>query len=153
MSSNPRRDTSEKKVWYADGIRFQCQRCGCCCGGEPGYVWVERPEIVRMSEHLGISVAEFRSRYLRRVGFRLSLIEKPNGDCILLRDGRCTVYSVRPLQCRTFPFWEDALNDPEWFQRALRGCPGVGKGKLYTLAEIERISTLGFPTENPDDSP
>src|SRR5438105_3224904 len=31
MSSEP---------WYQDGLRFSCTRCGHCCTGEPGFVWV-----------------------------------------------------------------------------------------------------------------
>ncbi len=136
--------------WYAKGLRFQCQRCGRCCGGEPGYVWVTRDEITQMSTHLGISVRDFRSRFLRRVGLRLSLIEKPNGDCILLQNG-CSVYPVRPRQCRTFPFWEDALDNPENFQTIIKACPGVGKGKLYSRDEIETICRQGFPTGDSRD--
>ena len=125
--------------WYAEGIRFECQKCGRCCRGEPGVVWVNRDEIVGMSEHLGISVDEFRHRYLRRVGFRLSLKERDNGDCVLYRDG-CAAYPVRPRQCRTFPFWPEALRSQGWFDRFVKDCPGVGKGRLYTREEIEEVA-------------
>ena len=27
--------------WYRDGLRFECTRCGHCCTGAPGYVWVD----------------------------------------------------------------------------------------------------------------
>ena len=152
MTQKPQPSSSTPTPWYARGIRFQCQRCGSCCGGEPGYVWVTRQDIIQMSAHLGISTADFRARFLRRVGFRLSLTERPNGDCILLQDG-CSVYPLRPRQCRSFPFWDDALRSPEWFRRVLRGCPGVGKGRLYSRTEIDSISRQGFPTETSDDAP
>ena len=66
------------------------------------------PEIEAIAGFLGISIAEFGRRYLRRVGGSLSLTEKPNHDCIFWDDG-CTVYPVRPTQCRTFPFWPENL--------------------------------------------
>ena len=125
--------------WYAEGIRFACQKCGQCCRGEPGVVWVNREEVARMSEYLGVSDHEFRRRYLRRVGFRLSLKELDNGDCVLYRDG-CMVYPVRPRQCRTFPFWPEALRSRGWFDQFVRNCPGVGKGRLYSREEIEEVS-------------
>ena len=54
---------------------------------------------------------------LRRVGFRYSLTEKPNGDCVFLQSSRgkrgCAIYSVRPLQCRTWPFWSSNIDTPE----------------------------------------
>jgi len=33
----------------------------------------------------------------------LQLKSKKNGECIFLKDMRCTIYSVRPLICRIFP--------------------------------------------------
>jgi Fe-S-cluster containining protein len=30
--------------WFKDGLRFECQRCGRCCRGEPGVVWVNKQE-------------------------------------------------------------------------------------------------------------
>lgn len=147
------RPASDRRVassspWYAAGIRFQCRSCGSCCRGEPGFVWVQPDEIDLMSRHLHISTRDFRSLYLRRVNFHLSLKERPDGDCVLFHNG-CTVYPVRPRQCRTFPFWEDALRSPEWFKRALRDCPGFGSGKLYSRREIESIAHEGLPTEPP----
>jgi Fe-S-cluster containining protein len=65
--------------------------------------------------------------------FELSLAEKPNYDCVFWRDG-CTVYAHRPLQCRTFPFWDRNLSPGVW--EAL-DCPGAGKGELHGPAYIE----------------
>ena len=31
---------SPAEPWYRDGLRFECTRCGACCTGAPGYVWV-----------------------------------------------------------------------------------------------------------------
>ena len=135
--------------WYARGIRFECQKCGQCCRGEPGVVWVSQYEIKRIAEHLGLAKKEFRRKYLRRVGFRVSLKEYDNGDCFLYEDG-CVAYPVRPRQCQTFPFWPDALRSRKWFDRMARGCPGIGKGKLYTCEEIETISRKGSMTGESD---
>ena len=32
--------TADSPEWYRDGLRFECTRCGACCTGAPGYVWV-----------------------------------------------------------------------------------------------------------------
>lgn len=127
--------TPAAEPWYASGIRFECQRCGRCCRGEPGVVWVAPHEIDRMSRHLGISHQDFRTLYLRRLGFRVSLRERPDGDCILFNNG-CSVYPVRPTQCSAFPFWKRALDSLETFRSVTRNCPGAGRGRVYSLAEI-----------------
>jgi Fe-S-cluster containining protein len=67
---------------------------------------------------------------------RLSLKEKSNFDCIFWKDG-CSVYQARPLQCRTFPFWPSILDSPASWKIAKSGCPGMGRGRLFSREEIE----------------
>ncbi len=126
-------------VWFSRGVQFSCTRCGKCCRGEPGYVWITAEEIDRMAKHRNMPRAEFVRQYVRREGLRLSLKERPGGDCILWH-GTCTVYDVRPRQCRTFPFWKEALQAKRVFDAMRRDCPGVGHGKLYTCEEILAIA-------------
>jgi Fe-S-cluster containining protein len=83
-------------------------------------------------------------KYLRQVGLRHSILEQPQTkDCIFLRkqNGRkkCIIYSVRPNQCRTWPFWPANLRTPDDWQRTAKKCPGVNTGKFYSLQEIENI--------------
>ncbi len=124
--------------WYRDGLKFGCTQCGRCCTGAPGYVWVTRTEIDRLASWLEMSPDEFGGRYVRRVGRRYSLIEKPNGDCIFYDRG-CTVYSARPNQCRTYPFWPEILKSRKAWDEEAQECPGVGTGHLYSLEDIQVI--------------
>ena len=116
-------------------IRFQCTECGACCTGAPGYVWVKEEEIANMATFLKLSVSEFSKRYIRRVGQRLSLIEKKNYDCVFLKDKKCQLYSVRPKQCRTFPFWPHL----KW-EEAAQFCEGIGRGPILSKEEIAAIA-------------
>lgn len=125
--------------WYKDGLRFQCTGCGDCCTGAPGYVWVNKEEIAAIAALVGVEVPEFESRYVRDVGVRKSLKEYSNGDCVFF-DGKtrkCRVYSARPRQCRTWPFWESNLRTPEAWAHTCEVCPGSGTGRLYQLEQIE----------------
>ncbi len=126
--------------WYSEGLRFTCTRCGKCCGGAPGYVWVEKEEIARMARLLGMTDREFAREYCRSVWWHTSLKERANGDCVMLTPEGCRVYEGRPLQCRTFPFWRDHLKSPAAWQEARDRCPGMGTGRLYSRQEIESIS-------------
>lgn len=131
-------DTERDEAWYRDGLSFSCTRCGACCTGAPGYVWVVAEEIARLAEHRGETVEQFSKRYVRRVGQRYSLIEKPGGDCIFWEKGTgCTVYPARPIQCQTWPFWPENLESPEDWDRVTSVCPGSGKGQWFSLEEIQ----------------
>jgi len=142
----------KSKPWYHNGLAFECIRCGRCCAGPgEGYVWVRPEEIEAAAEHLGMSVEEFRQRYTRRVGRRVSLIEdQATKDCIFLsRDEKglpmCLIYPVRPTQCRTWPFWPTNLISPAAWNLAGIRCPGINRGPLHPLGEIEGKSRQTRP--------
>jgi uncharacterized protein len=131
---------SVRPAWYAGGLRFGCQACGACCGGAPGYVWVDDEDIARISGALGVAPIDFSRTYVRSLWRGKSLREKTNYDCVLLEGGgHCAVYEVRPLQCRTWPFWESNLATREAWQEAARRCPGIGKGPVYRIEQIEAL--------------
>ena len=92
--------------WYADGLRFECLRCGRCCTGAPGRVRVSDEEIAALAARLGLAEAEFRAGYTRRSrGADVLLAEKRNFDCVFFDSEQgCSVYEDRPRQCRTWPF-------------------------------------------------
>jgi Fe-S-cluster containining protein len=107
-----------------------CDGCGGhCCTGESGYIWVKYHEIEAISEFLELSVEDFAIMYLKRVKHRHTLIEryrKEQSDyaCIFFDDkiNRCSIYPVRPLQCRSFPFWEQFKSDEDEVRRE---CPAI----------------------------
>lgn len=124
--------------WYRDGLRFECTQCGNCCTGSPGYVWVSDEEIAAIADYLDKPVGEIRLLYARPARGKVSLNEYANGDCVFFDpQGRgCTIYPVRPQQCRTWPFWEANVETPQAWEQTRRRCPGAGQGELITLDEI-----------------
>ena len=113
------------EIMQKEGYEFtfnpnKCEECGGhCCTGESGYIWAKYSEIEKMAEFINLSVKDFATIYLRKVKHRYSLTEKEiapkNFACIFFDESkkRCSIYPVRPLQCRTFPFWEQFKNDEE----------------------------------------
>jgi len=122
--------------WLKEGLKFECQRCGRCCRGAPGVVWVNKREVEGIALLLGITQAVFARNYLRSINGRFSLLEYGNGDCIMYDNG-CKIYTVRPCQCRSFPFWKSNLESQSEWEKLNKTCPGIGKGKLHTLKEIQ----------------
>ena len=125
--------------WYANGLQFECTQCGKCCTGTPGYVWVNQEELAALAAAIGQDVEAFEQTYVRKVGTRKSLREFPDGACVFLdtEQRRCSVYTVRPRQCRTWPFWDSNVRTPADWERTCQECPGSGRGRLYNLEEIE----------------
>ena len=128
-------------VWYRGGLRFSCTQCGNCCSGAPGYVWVRKQDIENIATFLGHPDGKLSRTYVRRVGIRHSLTERPNGDCIFLdrADGKatCSIYPVRPTQCRTWRFWNVNLKSPDHWNAEAVTCPGMNCGDRYDFEAVE----------------
>lgn len=136
-------DWASTSPWYADGLCFTCTMCGNCCTGAPGYVWVSPDEGRAIATHLGLTEGEFLKRYTRVISNgRRSLNEYGNGDCVFLiprEDGKriCAIHSVRPTQCRTWPFWDSKLASLRHWESAARNCPGMNHGQHHPLPVIQ----------------
>jgi Fe-S-cluster containining protein len=129
--------------FYAGGLRFSCTRCSACCRHESGYVFLSEKDTRLLAAEQNMRYTEFITVFCRWVNFGggteyLSLKEKSGFDCIFWNQG-CSVYAGRPLQCRTFPFWDSTLSSPEAWSAAKADCPGMGKGVLYTMEQIEAL--------------
>lgn len=162
--------SSAAKPWYADGLAFTCQLCGNCCTGGPGYVWMTDDEVAKLAAHLKLSVTETLKQHCRKINGRISLKESRNTageyDCVFLIDKKipdadgvvhtrrvCGVYAVRPLQCRTWPFWDGNLETPGAWQRSARRCHGMAAGgRKFTQEEIEKIRTAAEWPKRPPSS-
>jgi Fe-S-cluster containining protein len=106
-----------------------CSTCaGNCCIGESGYIWATKKEQHAIAKHLKLSYSIFQEKYIDHFGGRASLKEKQlstdNYACIFfdVEKRQCGIYNVRPIQCRTFPFWPYFKKDP---QMVADECPGI----------------------------
>lgn len=128
--------------WYQDGLRFECTQCGNCCTGSSGYVWVNDEEIQAIAEYLDRPIGEIRLLSTRPARGKVSLREHLNGDCIYFdpKSRGCTIYPVRPVQCRTWPFWNANISSLEAWEDVQRGCPGAGQGNFVSLEEIQALA-------------
>lgn len=95
-----------------EGVRYVCQRCGNCCRW-PGEVPVSDAEISRIARHLDLPEEIFIEQYteVRRDRRGLTLISRPNHECIFLDGIDCRIQAVKPDQCAGFP---NQWNFPGW---------------------------------------
>ena len=128
---------------YKKGIKFECQGSGNCCvsRGSYGFVYLSDIDLKRFSKYFKISIKKFKEKYCQITDGFIHLSEKYkiNGNCIFLKDKKCTVYNSRPTQCRTWPFWNENMNAKVWNEDIAINCPGIGKGKLIKSKTIKRF--------------
>ncbi len=117
------------KLGYNFGFREGfCDECGGkCCTGESGYIWISEEETAKAASFLLMDIQGFADTYLFAAKGRLSIKEKEyNGGhaCVFFdeKEKNCSIYEVRPTQCRTFPFWDYYKTHNE---EALNECPAL----------------------------
>jgi len=128
----------DRSYFFDQGIHFECQQCGACCNGDPGIVYVDLDEVKHIAEYLSEGIHFFTDKYLLPLRAGYTIKEHSDGRCFFYNNG-CTIYPVRPLQCRTYPFWFENLRSSKKWKHVLRECPGIGCGPLYSREKILKI--------------
>ena len=88
---------------------------------------------------------DFAARMLRSTLSGLALVDDARGDCPLLDEaGRCRAYECRPMQCRTWPWWEENLVSQRRWEDVATRCPGMNRGERHSLLVIETEKAKDF---------
>jgi len=140
------RDTAGvEKITGPSGMKFECTGCGKCCKG-PGNVYIARKEMDAIVSFLKIKPKEKNAFIKRIVQYKKGdfLVHSSGGACRFLDENdRCSIYEVRPLQCRTYPFWPSYFQDAKSYRSLKKECEGVereAKKSYSPLAIARRLS-------------
>ncbi len=105
-----------------------CNSCeGRCCTGESGYIYVNKSEIEGIAKLLDMEVVDFAKEYLFKKGYKYSIKERKfheSYECVFYNreTNGCTIYDARPVQCKTFPFWDYYKTRVDELKQE---CPGI----------------------------
>jgi Fe-S-cluster containining protein len=107
-------------------------------------VYVNDREITEISAFMEIPRQVFVERCLYVLKSSHAIKEADDGRCIFFENG-CAIYPVRPLQCRTFPFWFQNMRSLYAWKGVAAVCPGIGKGHLYSKEAILECIGASYP--------
>ncbi|CAM9598793.1 unnamed protein product, partial [Phaeothamnion confervicola] len=150
------------KPWWEKGLNFECTQCGKCCR-VTGDVWLTDDEANATASLLDLSLSAFLAEYVsgEPVDGWVRLRDRDNAAggqscCFLADDGKtCTIYEVRPEQCRTYPWWPRLLRSREaWEAEAVvpdgqpgrqwtadgGGCEGIFEVAPLVSADVIRLN-------------
>jgi len=118
---------------YERNLRFKCRKCAiyCCKLGGPN---LTKDDIDQM-ESVRYDIAEIiepAKRQYRHFPLMPSTIKsRKDGSCIFLRVGEkrdayeCSIYDVRPVLCRLYPFDFEIINANSFLLRIIPCCKGL----------------------------
>ena len=149
-----------------EGARFSCKMCGDCCRGfNDGDVFLYGEDITKLASFLGFDgnsgLRKFSKKYLKIIqttfywrkegakrGKNYSIgcigfqFQGEDEHCAFLSsENACTVHEARPLQCRSFPWWQKMVRSRNQIWKYARKCPGLkdlnsSDAKFYSREEI-----------------
>ena len=125
-----------------DGLRFTCIRgCTRCCERED-FIYLTEEDVKRIAGHLGMDVKAFQAQHVYRTR-RTRRLRMRLGKCPFLLEDGCSIHTVKPTQCRLFPFWPELVASRKEWARTGRYCPGIGVGKLVQIGTaVERAEEM-----------
>ncbi len=127
-------------VWWNDGLPFACTECGKCCHGrgDVAHVYVNYRERKRLADHLEVSLADFNRLYTRTEDTGHRSLRFVDNHCIFLEGPTCSVHDVKPIQSRTWPFWQELLESEDSYrEQVLDFCAGSNaEGPMVTAESI-----------------
>ncbi|MEM2894322.1 MAG: YkgJ family cysteine cluster protein [Candidatus Bathyarchaeia archaeon] len=138
---------------YPKGVRFRCLRCSLCCmdtGSRERRILLLEAEARRISEEASIGIEKFVLDVEDEGPFKY-VMRKENGRCVFLKDNLCSIYELRPVICRFYPFKLERV-----LGRGLRfsyteECPGIGRGPRLSRTYFEEL--LNYLRENLEKAP
>jgi hypothetical protein len=116
-----------------DDTPMPCFRCGICCTCYQAPL--DARDIESIASTLGISDAEFISRYALKVPTREGyLLRKHDDGCVFLawegERARCVIHRSRPQACRV---WQPGLSQPACLE---------GLARLKTKGQLTQLDEL-----------
>ena len=138
------------KEIFKKGINFKCQGSSNCCvsRGSYGYVYLSKKDLINIAKYLNVSINLFKKKYCEYSDGYLHLKEiNINGNCQFLENKKCSIYTARPIQCRTWPFWKENMNFKKWNKEIINFCPGIGKGAIINFSKIKNQLKIDYINE------
>jgi len=127
---------------YPKHVSFTCERCALCCRDterRARSILLLETEVKRISEETSLSIEEFAERIRGFEPYVYRMRKTEDGKCVFLKDNLCSIYRIRPLICRFYPFQLKNLGNDRYVFKYTEECPGIGKGKQLKPAFFDKL--------------
>ena len=128
--------------WEKAPVHFECDPdCFKCCV-KPGVVYMNRKDVRDAAKYLKLSQNRFKSEFLNKEHDMWYINVEEDNPCPFLTFDGCSIHEVKPVQCKTYPFWRENMETLRHWELAAGFCPGVGRGSLQLPKAIKKAFDL-----------
>ena len=127
---------------YPQHVSFECDRCGLCCGDteyRSRWIVLLEGEAIRISEMNFLGLDEFAEKIEGFEPYVYRMRKTEERKCVFLEDDSCSIYQIRPLICRFYPFELKNPGKNRYVFDYTDECPGIGKGLQLKKAFFEQL--------------
>lgn len=120
---------ADMEMW----TQTDCLSCANCCKTmSPTF---NKQDLIRISAHVGMTVDQFKLKYLRKDKDGDWINRKQPCQFLNLEDNKCSIYAVRPRDCAGFPHHtrKRMVDYVHVFKQNIEYCPAT-----YRVIEILR---------------
>lgn len=119
---------------YPKHVGFICNKCSRCCGNtkeKVRHVLLLKTDANRISTKTFLDSHEFAEEISGFKPYIYQMRKTKHGRCYFLRNSLCTIYKIRPLICRFYPFQLKNLGNNRYSFSFTKSCPCIGKGTQH----------------------
>lgn len=128
---------------YPQNVRFQCARCGLCCGDtetKTRRILLLEADVKRASEASSKPVEDFAFKVEGYEPYVWEMRKTANaGKCVFLNGNNCAIYTSRPLICIFYPFELRAGKKGTHEFHYTIECAGIGRGRRLGKSYFENL--------------
>lgn len=127
---------------YLKHVRFRCAGYARCCGDAKDKIrsiFLLKIEADRISRRTLIGLDKFAEKIKGFEPYVYQMKKTEDGKCVFLKDNSCSIYQIRPLICRFYPFQLKNLRNNRYVFTYTDECPGIGKGPQLKRDFFERL--------------
>lgn len=127
---------------YPKNVVFECTKCAICCGDtetRTRHILLLTAETRQISKAISKPIEDFarkiegHDQYI----YEMKKTEK-EGRCVFLNKNKCTIYRLRPLICRFYPFRLETT-DGKYIFSMTNECHGIGTGNQLRKDYFESL--------------
>ena len=129
-----------------NNVLFECIKCGLCCSDtkeKTRHILLLESEANTLSAQTCLSKQDFTEPISGKNPYCYEMKKSREGKCFFLKDNQCSIYTLRPLICRFYPFelkFEQDKNQHVFYFTV--ECPGISKGKMMSRKDFEELFLL-----------
>ncbi len=132
---------------YPFAVRFQCVKCGICCGDtkeKTRHILLLTAEAAQIAAATSQPISEFTVDIKDKAPYRYEMKKAKDGKCVFLENNCCTIYALRPLICRFYPFELKIADSGKYTFLYTSECSGINKGPTLSKNDFRKLLRLAL---------